>query len=207
MRYRIIFILMAALGVICGAAVVVGCGGNAGGEKPAPFGWAGSDSITYCIDYEICFASDHDSAMQLSVHTNHGHVAVIRRESENLFDADGNRVWNTFIVLEDSLPDGKCITLSRGSLSYTGGKPEYLHVQTVGSDDLAELRVAGSDKYTFYSIRDNLFYGPDEQQSFTIPGGRKFSVVLPVMTEERFPRQNEIHHIQIAFSIATDSMK
>ena len=202
MRDRIVLRLLATLGAICGAAVVAGCGGNAGGEKPAPFDWDNNSRIAYCVDYEVCFAADHDSTLQLTAQGSHGHVATIRRESENLLDADGNRVWNTFIVLEDSIPAGKSITLHRGGLAYTGGKPECLHVQTVGSDDMVELRVAGSDEYTLYSIRDNQFYGPDEQQSFSIPGGRKFSITLPIMTEEPYPRQKEPHRIQIAFDIA-----
>lgn len=199
MKNSVLFITLATL---CGAMAVAGCGGNAGGEKPAPFDWDNNSSIAYCVDYEVCFAADHDSTLQLTAQSRLGRVATIRRESENLLDADGNRVWNTFIVLEDSVPAGKSITLHRGGLAYMGGKPECLHVQTVGSDDMVELRVAGSDEYTLYSIRDNQFYGPDEQQSFTIPGGRKFSVTLPIMTEERYPRQKEPHRIQIAFDIA-----
>lgn len=199
MRNSVLFITLATL---CGAMAVAGCGGNAGGEKPAPFDWDNNSRIAYCVDYEVCFKADHDSTLQLTAQGSHGHVATIRRESENLLDADGNRVWNTFIVLEDSIPAGKSITLHRGGLAYTGGKPECLHVQTVGSDDMVELQVAGSEEYTLYSIRDNQFYGPDEQQSFTIPGGSKFSVTLPIMTEERYPRQKEPHRIQIAFDIA-----
>lgn len=199
MRNSVLFITLATL---CGAMAVAGCGGNAGGEKPTPFDWDNNNRIAYCVDYEVCFAADHDSTLQLTAQGSHGHVATIRRESENLLDADGSRVWNTFIVLEDSIPAGKSITLHQGGLAYTGGKPECLHVQTVGSDDMVELRVAGSDEYTLYSIRDNQFYGPDEQQSFTIPGGSKFSVTLPIMTEERYPRQKEPHRIQIAFDIA-----
>lgn len=199
MRNSVLFITLATL---CGAMAVAGCGGNAGGEKPAPFDWDNTNRIAYCVDYEVCFKADHDSTLQLTAQSRLGRVSTIRRESENLLDADGNRVWNTFIVLEDSIPAGKSITLHRGGLAYTGGKPECLHVQTVGSDDMVELRVAGSDEYTLYSIRDNQFYGPDGQQSFSIPGGRKFSVTLPIMTEERYPRQKEPHRIQIAFDIA-----
>lgn len=199
MRNSVLFITLATL---CGAMAVAGCGGNAGGEKPAPFDWDNNSRIAYCVDYEVCFAADHDSTLQLTAQGSYGRVSTIRRESENLLDADGKRVWNTFIVLEDSIPAGKSITLHRGGLAYTGGKPDCLHVQTVGSDDMVELRVAGSDEYTLYSIRDNQFYGPDEQQSFSIPGGRKFSVTLPIMTEEPYPRQKEPHRIQIAFDIA-----
>ena len=119
---------------------------------------------------------------------------------------------NTFIVLEDSVPAGKSITMGRGDLSYGGGKPEFIHVQTVGSDDLVELRVLNTNAFThsrtnafsttLYSIRDNMFYGPDDQQSFTIPAGHRFSVVLPVMTEERFPREVESHSIRMGLEIA-----
>ena len=193
--------LLITFATLCSAMAVAGCKGGSGGEAPAPFDWDNNSRITYGIDYEVCFAADHDSTMQLTAQGSLGRVAICRLESENLLDADGHRVWNTFIVLEDSIPIGKSITLRPGGLSYTGGMPECLHVQTVGSDDLVELRVAGSEEYTLYSIRDNQFYGPDEQQSFSIPGGSKFSVTLPIMTEEPYPRPKEPHHIQIAFDI------
>lgn len=168
------------------------------------FDWDCQDRIEYIVDYTVSFAADHDSAMQVTARGNYGTVKVVRIESENLFDADGKPVNNSFIVLEDTVPMGKSITLSTGGLSYVGGNPDFLHVQTVGSDDLVELKVAEGDTYTLYSIRDNLFYGPDEQQSFTIGGGKRFSMLLPVMTEERYPRQKESHRIQIAFDIAEE---
>jgi hypothetical protein len=99
---------------------------------------------------------------------------------------------------------GKCITLQRKGLSYVGGSPNILHVQTVGSDDLVEVRINGSDTYTLYYIRDNCFYGPDEQQTFSIPGGRTFSIALPIMTAEHYPKEQESHRVNICFDI-TDS--
>lgn len=46
-----------------------------------------------------------------------------------------------------------------------------------------------------------MFYGPDEQQTFTIPGGHRFSVALPVMTEERYPKDAETHSIRMGFEV------
>ena len=97
---------------------------------------------------------------------------------------------------------GKSITRHRGCLSYSGGKPVFLHVQIVGSDDLVELRIPGSDIYTLYSIRDNIFFGPDEKPYFTINEGQHFTITLPIMTEERFPKAKESHSIKISFDIA-----
>jgi hypothetical protein len=99
---------------------------------------------------------------------------------------------------------GKSITLHRGDLSYTGGKPEFIHNQVVGSDDLVELRIFGTDilthsRPTLYSIRDNMFFGPEDQQFFTIPGSHRFSVVLPIITEEMYPKFTENHSIRIRF--------
>jgi hypothetical protein len=123
-------------------------------------------------------------------------------ESENLIGEDGKLVKNTFIILEDCVPTGKNLTLNRGGLSYTGGKPEFVHNRTVGSDDLVDIRILGSDDYTLYSIRDNMFFGPNyDEESFTIGGGLRFTIVLPVMTEQRFPKENESHTIQIGFGI------
>ena len=163
-------------------------------------------TIEYIVDYSVSFGGDHDSTMQLTATSNHGVAKIVSVSSENLLDADDRPVKNTFIILEDTVPIGKSITLHRGDLSYTGGKPEFIHNQVVGSDDLVELRILGADtlthsRPTLYSIRDNMFYDPYDAQSITIPGGHRFSVVLPVMTEERYPKEKESHTIQIGFGI------
>lgn len=139
--------------------------------------------------------------MQLTASGNRGSVKIAQVESENLIGEYGKPVKNTFIILEDSVPAGKSITLQRGGLSYTGEKPEFIHNNTIGSDDMVELRVLGTDTYTLYSIRDNMFYDPYDAQSFTIPGGHRFSVVLPIITEEIYPKEKESHTIQIGFGI------
>lgn len=139
--------------------------------------------------------------MQLTASGNYGTVKIAQVESENLIGEYGKPVKNTFIILEDSVPAGKSITLQRGGLSYTGGKPEFIHNNTIGSDDMVELRLLGTDTYTLYSIRDNMFFGPDDQQFFTIPSGHRFSVVLPIITEEMYPKEKESHTIQIGFGI------
>jgi hypothetical protein len=64
---------------------------------------------------------------------------------------------------------------------------------------MVELRLLGTDTYTLYSIRDNMFYDPYDAQSFTIPGGHRFSVVLPIITEEMYPKFTENHSIRIRF--------
>lgn len=46
-----------------------------------------------------------------------------------------------------------------------------------------------------------MFYDPYDAQSFTIPGGHRFSVVLPVMTEERYPKAAETHSIRMGFEV------
>jgi hypothetical protein len=46
-----------------------------------------------------------------------------------------------------------------------------------------------------------MFYDPYDAQSFTIPGGHRFSVVLPVMTEERYPKDAETHSIRMGFEV------
>lgn len=168
--------------------------------------------IEYIVDYSVSFDGDHDSTMQLTATSNHGVAKIVSVPSENLLDADDRPVKNTFIILEDSVPMGKSITLQRGDLSYTGGKPEFIHNQVVGSDDLVELRILGTDtlthsRSTLYSIRDNMFYDPYDVQSFTIPGGHCFYVVLPVMTEEQYSKTSENHTIKIEFSIATNGAK
>ena len=137
--------------------------------------------------------------MQLSASGNHGTVKIAQVESENLIGEYGKPVKNTFIILEDSVPAGKSITLQRGGLSYTGEKPEFIHNNTIGSDDMVELRLLGTDTYTLYSIRDNMFFGPDDQQFFTIPGSHRFSVVLPIITEEMYPKSTENYSIRIRF--------
>lgn len=137
--------------------------------------------------------------MQLTASGNYGTVKIAQVESENLIGEYGKPVKNTFIILEDSVPAGKSITLKRGGLSYTGGKPEFIHNNTIGSDDMVELRVLGTDTYTLYSIRDNMFFGPDDQQFFTIPGSHRFSIVLPIITEEMYPKFTENHSIRIRF--------
>jgi len=173
--------------------------------------WDDQDKIEYIVDYSVSFGGDHDSTMQLTATSNHGVAKIVSVPSENLLDADDRPVKNTFIILEDTVPLGKSITLHRGDLSYTGGKPEFIHIQVVGSDDLVELRLLGADTLThshhdaypvtLYSIRDNMFYDPYDAQSFTIPGGNRFSAILPVMTEERYPKSAENHSIRIVFEI------
>jgi len=34
-----------------------------------------------------------------------------------------------------------------------------------------------------------MFFGPNEEPSFTIVGGQRFSIVLPFMTEEIYPKK------------------
>ena len=75
-------------------------------------------------------------------------------------------------------------------------------MQTVGSDDLVEISIPRSDDNTMYSIRDNLFFGPGDEQRFTIGEGQRFSIVLPVMTELKYPKEKETHRIQIGFTVA-----
>ena len=74
-------------------------------------------------------------------------------------------------------------------------------MQTVGSDDMVEIRIPRSDYYTMYSIRDNLFYWPDDEQRFTIGEGQHFLIILPVMTELKYPKEKESHRIQIGFTV------
>ena len=176
------------------------------------FDWDNQGKIEYIVDYSVSFSGDHDSTMQLSATSNHGVAKIVCVPSENLLDADDRPVKNTFIILEDTVPLGKSITLHRGDLSYVGGKPEFIHNQVVGSDDLVELRILGADtlthsRPTLYSIRDNMFYDPYDAQSITIPGGHRFSAILPVMTEERYPKSAENHSIKIEFSITTNDAK
>jgi hypothetical protein len=196
MRDRILFIAFVAL------LALSGCRQNSPEDKFASFDWNNNDKIEYAVDYTVLFSADHDSTMQLTATTNYGTAKIVQNESENLIGEDGKLVKNTFIILEDSVPVGKCLTLNRGSMSYTGGKSEFVHNRTVGSDDMVEIRILGSDDYTLYSIRDNMFFGPNyDEESFTIGGGQRFTIVLPVMTEQRFPKENESHTIQIGFGI------
>ena len=195
MKNSIVFIAFAALMALSGCRHI-------GHSK---FDWDNNNRIEYTVDYRVCFTADHDSTMQLNAESNYGTANVASVESENLMGADGKLVQNTFIILEDSVPMGKSITLQRGGLSYTGGIPDILHVQTVGSDDLVEIRVPGSGDYTMYSIRDNMFFGPNDEQSFTIGEGKRFTIVLPVMTEQSFPKEEESHKIRIVFDISVVS--
>ena len=189
MKIRTILMALAAL------MALVACS-----QKPKnTFDWDNDGKMEYTIDYMVSFAADHDSTMQLTASGNYGIVKIAQVESENLIGEYGKPVKNTFIILEDSVPAGKSITLQRGGLSYTGGKPEFIHNNTIGSDDMVELRVLETDTYTLYSIRDNMFFGPYDAQSFTIPGSHRFSVVLPIITEEMYPKTTENHNIRFRF--------
>lgn len=196
MRNRILFIAFVAL------LALSGCRQNSPEDKFASFDWNNNDKIEYAVDYTVLFSADHDSTMQLTTTTNYGTAKIVQNESENLIGEDGKLVKNTFIILEDSIPAGRSITLHRGGLSYTGGKPEFVHNHTVGSNDLVELRIQGGDDYTLYSIRDNMFYGPNyDEESITIAGGQRFSIALPVVTEEMYPKEKESHTVRIGFGI------
>ena len=74
-------------------------------------------------------------------------------------------------------------------------------MQTVGSDDMVEIRIPRSDDNTLYSIRDNMFYEPYDEQRFTIGEGQHFLIILPVMTELKYPKEKESHRIQIGFTV------
>ena len=183
---------------------LTGCKQKPVEDKSASFDWDNNDKLEYTIDYSVLFTADHDSTIQVAATGNYGTVKVAQVESKNLLDADGKLVKNTFIMLEDSVPMGKSITLQRGGLSYGGGEGEsgFMHVQIVGSDDMVEIRIPGSDDYTMlYSIRDNMFYEPYDEQSITIGEGKPFSIVLPVMTELKYPKEKESHRIQIGFTV------
>ena len=180
---------------------LTGCKQNPVEDKFASFDWDNNDKLEYTIDYTVHFTADHDSTIQVTATGNYGTVKVAQVESKNLLDADGKLVKNTFIMLEDSVPMGKSITLQRGGLTYGGGQPVFMHVQTVGSDDMVEIRIPGTDDYTLYSIRDNMLFGPGDEQRFTIGEGQRFSIVLPVMTEHKYPKEKENHRIQIGFTI------
>ena len=198
MKNRVILITLASL------MALTGCKQKPVENKSASFDWDNNDKLEYIIDYTVLFTADHDSTIQVTATGNYGTVKVAQVESKNLLDADGKLVKNTFIMLEDSVPMGKSITLQRGGLSYGGGEGEsgFMHVQIVGSDDMVEIRVPGSDDYTMlYSIRDNMLFGPGDEQRFTIGEGKPFSIVLPVMTELKYPKEKETHRIQIGFDI------
>ena len=184
---------------------LTGCKQKPVEDKSASFDWDNNDKLEYIIDYSVFFTADHDSTIQVTASGNYGTVKVAQVESKNLLDADGKLVKNTFIMLEDSVPMGKSITLQRGGLSYGSGDGEsgFMHVQIVGSDDMVEIRIPGSDDYTMlYSIRDNMFYEPYDEQSITIGEGKPFSIALPVMTELKYPKEKETHRIQIGFTVA-----
>lgn len=195
MKNRVILITLASL------MALTGCKQNPVEDKFASFDWDNNDKLEYTIDYTVHFTADHDSTIQVTATGNYGTVTVTQIESENLLDADGKLVKNTFIMLEDTVPMGKSITLQRGDLTYGGGKPVFMHVQTVGSDDLVEIRIPGTDDYTLYSIRDNMLFGPGDEQRFTIGEGQRFSIVLPVMTELKYPKEKESHTVRIGFDI------
>ena len=196
MKNRIILITLASI------MALAGCKQKPVEDKSASFDWDNNDKHEYTIDYSVHFTADHDSTIQVTAAGNYGTVKVTQVESENLIDIDGKPVKNTFIILEDSVPVGKSITLQRGGLSYIGGELGFMHVQIVGSDDMVEIRIPGTDHYTLYSIRDNMFYEPYDEQSITIGEGQHFSIVLPVMTELKYPKEKESHRIQIGFNIA-----
>lgn len=197
MKNRVILITLASL------MALTGCKQKLVEDQSASFDWDNNDKLEYTIDYAVLFIADHDSTIQVTATGNYGTVKVAQVESKNLIDADGKLVKNTFIKLEDSVPMGKSITLQRGDLTYGGGKPVFMHVQTVGSDDMVEIRIPGSDDCTMlYSIRDNMFYEPYDEQSITIGEGQRFSITLPVMTELKYPKEKETHRIQIGFTIA-----
>ena len=203
MSNKVIFIAIATL------MALTGCSQN---PKNTP-DWDNGGKMEYTIDYTVSFDADHDSTMHLSASSNRGSVKVDQVESENLIGEYGKPVKNTFIMLEGTAPAGKSITLQRGGLSYTGGKPEFIHNNTIGSDDMVELRILDTNALThshtnalkhsstLYSIRDNMFYDPYDAQSFTIHAGHRFLVVLPVMTEDLYPRNAESHSISIVFDI------
>lgn len=198
MKNRVILITLASL------MALTGCKQKPVEDKSASFDWDNNDKREYIIDYTVHFTADHDSTIQVTATGNYGTVKVAQVESKNLLDADGKLVKNTFIMLEDSVPMGKSITLQRGGLSYGGGEGEsgFMHVQIVGSDDMVEIRIPGSDDYTMlYSIRDNMFYEPYDEQSITIGEGQRFSIVLPVMTELKYPKEKERHTVRIGFDI------
>lgn len=205
MSNKVIFIAFATL------MALSGCKQTPEKAKAVSLDRDNNDKIEYVIDYTVRFAADHDSTMQLTASGNYGTVKIAQVESENLIGEYGKPVKNTFIILEDSVPAGKSITLQRGGLSYTGGKPEFIHNNTIGSDDMVELRILDTNALThshtnalthsstLYSIRDNMFYDPYDAQSFTIPDGHRFSVVLPIITEEMYPKSTENHSIRIRF--------
>lgn len=197
MKNRVILITLASF------MALTGCKQKPVEDQSASFDWDNNAKLEYIIDYTVLFTADHDSTIQVAATGNYGTVKVVQVESENLLDADGKLVKNTFIKLEDTVPMGKSITLQRGGLTYGGGKPVFMHVQTVGSDDMVEIRIPGSDDCTMlYSIRDNMFYEPYDEQSITIGEGQRFSITLPVMTELKYPKEKETHRIQIGFTIA-----
>ena len=74
-------------------------------------------------------------------------------------------------------------------------------MQTVGSDDMVEIRIPSSDDYTMYSIRDNLFYGSNDELRITIGEGQHFLIILPVITKLKYPKEKESHTVRIGFNI------
>ena len=197
MKNRVILITLASF------MALTGCKQKSVEDQSASFDWDNNAKLEYIIDYAVHFTADHDSTIHVAATGNYGTVKVVQVESENLFDADGKLVKNTFIKLEDSVPMGKSITLQRGGLSYGGGEGEsgFMHVQIVGSNDMVEIRIPGTNDYTLYSIRDNMLFGPGDEQRFTIGEGKPFSIVLPVMTELKYPKEKESHTVRIGFDI------
>ena len=47
-----------------------------------------------------------------------------------------------------------------------------------------------------------MFYEPYDEQRFTIGEGQHFLIILPVMTELKYPKEKESHRIQIGFTVA-----
>ena len=78
---------------------LAGCQQNLVEDKSVSFDWDNNDKLEYTIDYAVHFTADHDSTIQVTATGNYGNVEVTQVESDNLLDADGNYVKNTFIIL------------------------------------------------------------------------------------------------------------
>ena len=46
-----------------------------------------------------------------------------------------------------------------------------------------------------------MFYEHYDEQRFTIGEGQHFLIILPVMTELKYPKEKESHRIQIGFTV------
>ena len=66
---------------------------------------------------------------------------------------------------------------------------------------MVEIRIQGSDDYSLYSIRDNMFFDPYDEHSITVGAGQRFSIILPVATDQQFPKEKENHTVRISFNI------